>query len=216
MGRFQDLTGQKFNLLTVLERDYSKRRVAWKCKCDCGNYTVVTSDALKRNEVKSCGCIKYRTKHSLTKTRIYRIWVGMKQRCNNPNADSYERYGGKGIKVCEEWDNAENGSTNFIEWAYENGYSDELSIDRIDSFKGYSPSNCRWVNKEIQTLNRNVKPGKSGYVGVRQCENGNWYSGIFFKGKYIHLGTYKKIEDAVKVRKEAEEKYFNKELEKVK
>lgn len=215
MGRFQDLTGQKFNLLTVLERDYSKKRVAWKCKCDCGNYTIATSDLLKRNEVKSCGCLNHKPKHNLTKTRLHRIWIQMKQRCNNPKSDSYYKYGAKNIKVCEEWNNKQNGFINFKNWAYENGYSDELSIDRIDVFKGYSPSNCRWVNNEIQTLNRDVKPGKSGYVGVHQCKNGNWYSGIFFKGKYIHLGTYEKIEDAVKARKEAEEKYFKKELERV-
>lgn len=216
MGKFQDLTGQKFNLLTVLERDYSKKRVAWKCKCECGNYTIATSDLLKRNEVKSCGCLNHKPKHNLTKTRLHRIWIQMKQRCNNPKADSYCKYGGRGIKVCNEWNNKENGFLNFREWACNNGYSDELSIDRIDTLKGYSPENCRWVDKEIQTLNRKVKPGKSGCVGVTANKKGGWIAQIYFKGERIYLGTHRKLEDAIKARKEAEIKYFKNELDKVK
>lgn len=213
--KFQDLTGKKYNLLTVVERDYSKKRTSWKCLCECGDYHIVESHTLKSGEVKSCGCLNHKLKHNMTKSRILRIWGALRSRCNNKNNDSYERYGMKGIKVCKEWDNKIDGSLNFIKWANNNGYNDSLSIDRIDNKKGYYPENCRWVNSEIQTLNRTVKAGKSGIVGVKQSKNGSWYAGITFKKQYIHLGTFWDLQEAKIARQKAEEKYFNSELRRV-
>lgn len=89
-------------------------------------------------------------KHGLSKTRLHRIWRGMRSRCSNPNDVEYKWYGKKGIRVCEEW----NDFMVFREWSLANGYSDELSIDRIDGKKGYSPDNCRWTTMKVQQNNR--------------------------------------------------------------
>lgn len=126
------------------------RNIVWLCKCNCGKSCTVSSNSLIRGKVKSCGCLKY--KHGYTGTRLHEIWHSMKQRCNNPNHINYRHYGGRGIKICEEWD------TNFIafkDWAISNGYTEELEIDRINNNEGYSPNNCRWVSHKVNCNNRN-------------------------------------------------------------
>lgn len=89
-------------------------------------------------------------KHGLTGTRLYRIWKAMKRRCNNPNLEAYKNYGGRGIKVCKEWD----VFSEFHNWAIRNGYSDDLTIDRIDNDDDYNPFNCRWVSRRVQSYNQ--------------------------------------------------------------
>lgn len=89
--------------------------------------------------------------HGEGKTRIYRIWASMKQRCFNPKAHAYERYGGRGITMCEEW---ANDYLCFKEWAMNNGFSEDLSIDRIDNNQGYFPENCRWATRAQQQRNK--------------------------------------------------------------
>lgn len=89
-------------------------------------------------------------KHSLSKTRLYSIYSGMKQRCYNPNNQHYSIYGGKGIKICDEWLN-KNGLQNFIEWSLNNGYEEHLTIDRINSSADYSPQNCRWITSSLNS-----------------------------------------------------------------
>lgn len=150
--KMSDITGQKFNRLVAIE-PHSKNKwgnVVWKCKCECGNEHLAAEGKLKQGKVKSCGClakelhIKQLETHGLTtggKPRTFIIWNGMKYRCLNPKSDSYQSYGGRGIKICEEWLNFEK----FHDWAINNGYSDELSLDRIDNDKNYEPSNCKWV-----------------------------------------------------------------------
>lgn len=154
--RFKDLTGQTFGYLTVIERVYdpSYTRAHWRCKCKCGNETVVPTYRLNSGDTTSCGCKRYESKnytHNMKHTRIYETWCGMKKRCYNPAEKSYIHYGAKGITVCEEW---LHDFIAFYKWSMDNGYTDELTIDRIDNSKGYSPDNCRWITHAEQQRNR--------------------------------------------------------------
>lgn len=162
VGTLIDLTGQRFGRLTVIGRAENDQRglARWLCKCDCGNEKVIRGDHLRKGCIQSCGCwqreieresgLKTRT-HGMTKTRPYRIWIHMRSRCYDKKCHAYNRYGGRGITVCEEW---RNDFQAFYDWAISHGYSDDLSIDRIDNDKGYSPDNCRWATAKEQNKNR--------------------------------------------------------------
>lgn len=140
-------------------------------------------------------------KHDLSYTRIYKIWIGMKVRCNNSNSVPYPYYGAKGIKVCTEWGDMENGFMNFYKWAMENGYSDNLTIDRLDPSKGYSPDNCRWADRFTQNAHLNKKAGKSGYYGVSKHNNcDTWYGRVKVYGKCICTGSAKNPREAAIMR----------------
>lgn len=166
MSKLKDLTGQRFGRLTVVERadDYisphGRKIVRWKCLCDCGNYIDVSVVHLRQGDTLSCGCLgterrraaAQRPKHGLSRSRIYHIFTGMKIRCNNVNAPNYYLYGGRGIKVCDEW-MGKDGFVKFYEWALANGYDDSLTIDRVDVNGNYEPSNCRWVDIKTQCNN---------------------------------------------------------------
>lgn len=157
MAKLKDIIGQKFGKWTVLE--YKEKRGNahyWLCKCECGNTAIVRGGSLAQGTSKSCGCVSRQktiersTKHGGYGTRLYRIWDDMKSRCYNPNSISYPNYGAKGITVCEEWKNFKT----FMEWALANGYSDKLTIDRIDYTKGYTADNCRWITMMEQSNNK--------------------------------------------------------------
>ena len=126
------------------------------CRCDCGNEIICRLPNLKSGTTKSCGCYRKfvssnrRDCHHLKNTRIYRIWCGMKRRCYNKHNEHFDRYGGRGIIVCDEW---KTDFMNFYDWAMSNGYDDKLSIDRINNEGNYEPSNCRWANQKQQIVN---------------------------------------------------------------
>ena len=155
MGAKEDLTGRKFGRLTVISETAERKHggVVWLCKCDCGNYTRVRSQSLKRGDTRSCGCYNHDliTKHGMGRTRLAGIWRNMRYRCENPNSTNADRYAKRGIGICKEWSNSFEA---FAEWALANGYSDELTIDRIDNNGNYEPNNCRWVTVKEQGSNK--------------------------------------------------------------
>lgn len=172
MRNSPDIKGRRFGRLTVIDRDLSKNSrhdALWLCVCDCGNTKSVTTGHLTCGTVKSCGCLhreisiehfrkaaSENVKHNSCGSNLYNVWNSMRQRCNNPKHPSYKYYGGKGVKICDEW----NDFAEFAEWAHRNGYKviknvqrkDQLSIDRIDSNGDYCPNNCRWVTVHENTV----------------------------------------------------------------
>jgi hypothetical protein len=156
---FKDLTGVKFGLLTVLnyEGTNKNKKALWKCRCECGSIITTIGSYLRSGHTKSCGCTRHEklmernTTHGMAHTHIHYVWIGMKQRCYNINHKNYQHYGGRGIIICEEW---KNSFENFYNWAINNGYNDNLSIDRIDVNGNYEPINCRWVDMKTQQNNK--------------------------------------------------------------
>lgn len=157
MSKFIDIVGNRYNNLVVVERlpNIKGGITVWKCLCDCGNYTIVRGHNLKNGAVKSCGCLKNTTKpslkHNMSNTRIYREWANMKRRCYTPSIKSYKDYGGRGITVCNEW---KESFESFMKWALNNGYADNLTIERKDTNGNYCPENCEWIPLNQQQKNR--------------------------------------------------------------
>lgn len=213
MGAFRSLAGQKFGRLTVLANHESRlnrtgksKELFWLCRCDCGKEVYVRADSLRRGMTRSCGCLndeeRRKTKirqsrfpvvHNPNTNRLYRIFNLMHYRCRNTHLKAY---GGKGIKVCDEWNTYEP----FHEWAMANGYADGLSIDRIDNNKGYSPDNCRWADRMTQ-MNNTTKNHPVTYHGVTK-NIGQWAKelGIDRKVLSYRINHGWSVEDAFNIR----------------
>lgn len=165
----KDISGQHFGNLTVIKRDtsyISNKHTKWICQCNCGNTKSIFRNALINGSTKSCGCQQFKGKpginqtHGMSKTRIYHEWLSMRRRCAKNSPDAY-LYFNRGITVCNEW---QNNFMLFYQWSMENGYNDDLSIDRIDNNRGYCPDNCRWISMSDQQSNKrnNVKVQYNG------------------------------------------------------
>lgn len=270
----ENLKGQHFGKWEVISDPISKNnnRTYFKCKCSCENKTIalVRADQLKRGTSTSCGCyaLEVRTKHGLSRDRITNIWYGMNDRCVNEKRDDYKNYGGRGIYVCNEWSdkNDYKGLKKFTEWALNNGYQEDLTIERIDVDGIYEPNNCTWITMSEQAKNKrctiyldvienkdeesdklidlcekyNIHRGTllnrykkgicdaeilfskenlhntSGIIGVSYSNNqNNWRAYINVDGKRIELGRRKNKKEAIKLRLEAEIRYFGKYINEV-
>lgn len=150
----KDISGHRFGRLTVLFQSGNRPSggALWRCVCECGSESVFLGGGLRRGKYVSCGCFRNerRTTHGQSRTALYKVWTGMKQRCSNPLAKHYESYGGRAISFCESW--AE--FVPFFDWASASGYKQGLTIDRIDVNIGYCSENCRWISQKEQALNK--------------------------------------------------------------
>lgn len=184
MSAIKDLTGQQFSRWTVLIRadNDAQGQAQWHCVCQCGTKAVVRGRDLRKGKSRSCGCLQkdiaaqVKTTHGASNTRLHRIWCAMKQRCFDKTAQKYARYGGRGITVCKEW----LSFCVFEKWARQNGYTDNLSIDRINNDGNYSPQNCRWSTSKEQARNKSTNHllffrGKSQSIAQWAEETGIGY-----------------------------------------
>ncbi|MDW3922226.1 hypothetical protein QI261_00675 [Staphylococcus saprophyticus] len=197
----EDILKTKFNRLRPIERvDNIKRGKAFLCKCDCGNTTIVPLASLKNNRVKSCGCLnseiqskfmkEYNNKHGKSNTAEYRVWKGMRERCNNPKHKQYKDYGGRGIKVCERW----NNFSVFLEDMGEKP-TKKHQIDRTNNDGNYEPNNCRWVTPSENALNKRFLIGKSGHKNI--ILDGKSYYALLKRKGHTRSSKYTDLETAL-------------------
>jgi len=202
----EELIGVRFGKLVVLEEaapNVNGRNIRRHllCRCDCGETKSVRLESLIVGTSRSCGCLsmaalEQRTTHDLCKHKLYRVWIGLKSRCLNPDAHGYQDYGGRGISVCSGW---KDDFKLFYDWAMANGYEHGLWIDRRDNERGYAPDNCRFVTPMVSCQNtRLLRPrNTTGYRGIYWVKRKErWASRVGYQNKSIYLGSYKTKEEA--------------------
>lgn len=202
---FNNIAGKKFSRLTVIKRSWSNERKKWlwSCRCECGTIISVTTSDLVTGNTKSCGCLRrdtiarYSTSHGQSQTHLYGIWKKMRDRCKNKNIKSYKNYGLRGIRVCDEWQKFEP----FYTWAITHGYTQGLTIDRIDNNGNYSPDNCRWATMKEQSQNRRTSVLFNGRCLKSWAEeNGIPYKTLHYRIK--HGWSFERaISEPVNIRK---------------
>lgn len=198
MLEFIEYTGKKYRT------DKSTQKYMYaKFRCHCGKIVETRYNDVIRGDIKSCGCSKYKNldcrTHGMSHHRLFNIWQSMKERCLNSNSSRYKDWGGRGITICDEW---KNSSIVFFEWALNNGYADNLQIDRIDNDGDYGPSNCRFVTPSVNSSKRRKRSdNKSGFIGVsRECNK--YIVQIRHNGLYYRLSPFKTPMDAAIARNE--------------
>ena len=225
-----DLTGRTFGRWLVLGQaeDHidknGKHHAMWHCICSCENATEkdVSQRNLKSGTSQSCGCLHREmmnenfSTHGMTDSRLYYIWKGMNARCYVKSHNRYEHYGAKGIIVCDEW---KNDFQTFYDWAIQNGYDanasrNECTIERKNVNGNYCPENCRFASATTQCINQNLrKDNKTGIKGVNWDKYRNkWQAQLQINKKKVLNEHFHNFDDAVKARRDAELKYFNKYL----
>ena len=199
--RVIDMKGKRFNRLVGLEYVRTEKTGAyWLFKCDCGNKKIINGSTVRSGKVRSCGCfakeaiLERSTKHGMSRTRTYDIWIGIKMRCLNKQSQNYANYGGRGIDLCQEWISFE-GFYEDMGDAPEN-----MSIERIDNDKGYSKENCKWGTRQEQNLNKRYRNNTTGIRNISYSKKDDLYSVGISRNKKRYRKDFKKIEDAIEWR----------------
>ena len=206
MPRFRDLTGLKFNRLTVIARvgRTPAGKHIWRCICDCGGTKNVDGGSLTHGNTTSCGCyFKERvTTHGGTGKSSYNTWRAMMRRCYTVDDKDYPRYGGKGVGVCDPW----HSYSTFVQDMGEP--EGAQTLDRIDPYGDYNPDNCRWASLATQARNIRSRPSKSGHRGIYAVEGGKWLAAITTDKKKFYGICRGSLEEALADRKKLEALYW--------
>ena len=210
----------KINHLTPIKFCFRrKRHNFWLFRCDCGNEKIIDKNSVTSGHTKTCGCnmIPKEFKY-LQKTRLFSIWRGMMNRCYLKSKSNYIYYGARGIKVCNEWNGTWNrGFLKFYDWAIKNGYKENLTLDRIDVNKDYSPKNCRWVSWDVQVKNKRDNSIKIEYNGEKKNLK-QWCKDLGLSYTTIHKRIKEKglsFEEAIKQNRYNTKTVYCEELNKI-
>lgn len=207
MAKIKDMTGLQFGNLSVVKYAGLNNRgeATWFCKCSCGNTTVVTGNKLRSGWTRSCGCLQqtqrkkgFNKRHGMTETKLYVAWQNMKRRCNNPKDIMFKHYGGRGITVCDDWNSSFD---SFLQWSNQSGYKEGLTIERINVNGNYEPSNCKWITKPDQYLNRTDSHRITAFGKTQTIKEWADESGIKYDTIERRINSYGwSAEDAVSIK----------------